>query len=67
MKKIKFSTPYEDRVEVTVNGDTYGTLIFDHEQNAWVLWIMYIDDGISFWEDLAETEESVTDEIQIND
>jgi len=67
MKKIKFSTPYEDQVEVTVNGDKYGTLIFDHEQNAWVLWIMYIDDGISFWEDLAETEESVTDEIQIND
>lgn len=68
MKKVTvfctFERTLENQVEVTVDGDKYGTLIFDHEQNAWVLWIMYIDDGISFWEDLAETEESVTDAVQ---
>lgn len=64
MKKVQFSTRYEDRVEVIVNGGNYGTLVFDHEQNAWVLWPVSIDDGISYSDDLAETEETITDEIQ---
>lgn len=64
MKKIKFSTPYENQVEVTVDGDKYGILIFDKEQNAWVLWVETIDDGISYSDDLVETEETITDEIQ---
>lgn len=64
MKKIKFSTPYENQVEVTVDGDKYGTLILDKEQNAWVLWATTIDDGISYSDDLVETEETITDEIQ---
>ena len=63
MKKIKFSTPYEDPVEVTVDGDKYGILIFEHDQNAWVLWPADIDDGVSYFEDLEETEESIIDEI----
>ena len=64
MKKVQFSTPYKDQVEVTINGDKYGTLIFDHEQSAWVLWPVSIDDGISYSDDLAETEETITDEIE---
>lgn len=64
MKKIEFSAPYENPVEVTVDGDMYGTLVFDHEQNAWVLWPVYGDDGISYWESLTETEKTITDEIQ---
>ena len=64
MKKVKFSTRYEDRVEVIVNGDNYGTLVFDHDKNVWVLWPSTIDDGISYSDDLAETEETITDEIQ---
>lgn len=64
MKKVQFSTPYEDQVEVTVDGDKYGTLVFDHEQSAWVLWPVSIDDGISYWDDLVETEETITDEIE---
>lgn len=64
MKKVQFSTRYEDQVEVTVNGDKYGTLKFDHEQSAWVLWPSTIDDGISYSENLAETEETITDEIE---
>lgn len=69
MKKVQFSTPYQykDQVEVTVDGDKYGILIFDHEQNAWVLWPSIIDDGISYSDDLAETEETITDEIQTYD
>lgn len=64
MKKVQFSTPYEDQVEVTVNGDKYGTLKFDREQNKWVLWPVSIDDGVSYSDDLAETQEIITDEIQ---
>jgi len=64
MKKVKFGIPYENPVEVTVDGDKYGILIFDHEQNVWVLWAITIDDGISYSDDLAETEETITDEIQ---
>ena len=64
MKKVQFSTPYKDQVEVTVDGDKYGILIFDHDQNVWVLWPSTIDDGISYSDDLAETEETITDEIQ---
>ena len=64
MKKVQFSTPYEDRVEVIVNGGNYGTLVFDHEQSAWVLWPVSIDDGVSYWDDLVETEETITDEIE---
>ena len=64
MKKVQFSTPYEDQVEVTVNGYSYGSLEFDHEQNAWVLWPVSIDDGVSYSDDLAETEKTITDEIQ---
>ncbi|WP_353990615.1 hypothetical protein ABVF02_09520 [Lacticaseibacillus paracasei] len=64
MKKIQFSTPYEDQVEVTVNGDKYGTLKFDREKNEWVLWPVSIDDGVSYSDDLAETQETITDEIQ---
>ena len=64
MKKVQFSTRYEDRVEVIVNGNNYGTLIFDHDQNAWVLWPSTIDDGVSYSDDLAETQEIITDEIE---
>ena len=64
MKKVQFSTRYEDRVEVIVNGNNYGTLIFDHDQNAWVLWSSTIDDGVSYSDDLAETQEIITDEIE---
>ena len=64
MKKVKFSTTYEYQVEVTVDGDKYGILIFDHEQNVWVLWPSTIDDGVSYSDDLAETQATITEEIQ---
>lgn len=64
MKKVEFSTPYEDQVEVTVDGEKYGIIKFDHDQNAWVLWPLAIDDGVSYTDNLKETEEDITDEIQ---
>jgi hypothetical protein len=64
MKKVEFSTPCEDQVEVTVNGDKYGTLELDHEQNTWILWPVSIDDGVGYSDDLADTQEIITDEIQ---
>lgn len=67
MKKIQFSTSYEDQVEATVDGISYGSLEFDHEQNVWVLWPLSIDDGVSYSDNLAETEEAIMEEIQSYD
>lgn len=64
MKKVQFNIPYDNQVEVLVDGDNYGILIFDHEQKVWVLWATTIDDGISYSDNLTETEETITDEIQ---
>ena len=64
MKKVQFSKAVDNEVMVTVDGDSYGKLIFDEGQNAWVLWPSTIDDGVSYSDDLAEIEETITDEIQ---
>lgn len=64
MKKVEFRTLYEDQVQVNVDGDKYGTLKFDHDQNAWVLWPLSIDDGVSYSDNLEDTEADITDEIQ---
>ena len=64
MKKVEFSKAIDNEVEVMVNGNSYGVIKFDAGQNAWVLWPEDIDDGVSYDEDLAETEETITDEIQ---
>ena len=64
MKNVEFSKAYDNEVLVTVDGDSYGKLVFDAEQNVWVLWPDDIDDGVSYDEDLAETEETITDEIK---
>ena len=63
MKKIAFSEAIDKEVEVAVNGDSYGVIKFDTGQNAWVLWPADIDDGVSYFEDLEETEKSIKDEI----
>lgn len=64
MKNIQFSKPADNEVEVTVDGSTYGVIKYDADQSAWVLWPEAIDDGVSYFDDLAETEEAITDEIQ---
>lgn len=63
MKKVEFSEAIDNEVEVMVNGDSYGVIKFDADQNVWVLWPADIDDGVSYFEDLEETEENIKDEI----
>lgn len=63
MKKVEFSAIVDSEVEVTVDGTTYGKLVFDEDQNAWVLWPEQIDDGITYDDDLEATKETITDEI----
>ena len=67
MKKVEFSEAVDNEVEVLVDGTTYGKLVFDTDQKAWVLWPVSIDDGVSYTDDLQETEEDITDEIQSYD
>ena len=58
MKNIKF----EDN-EVLVNGNKYGELEFDKDQEAWVLYPESIDDGVTYYEDLKETQEEIKFEL----
>lgn len=60
---IKFNELDTKNIEVLVNDSTYGKLVFDDEQNAWVLWPESIDDGITYFDDLEETKEAIHDEI----
>lgn len=66
MKKVQFSTPYAytDQVEVTADGHKYGILIFDREQNVWVLWSSTSGNGVCYTDDLQETKADITAEIQ---
>ncbi|RMC46556.1 hypothetical protein [Lactobacillus sp. ESL0230] len=63
MKKVEFNEVDTNRFDVYVDEDRYGTLEFDKEQNCWVLWPDSIDDGVSYFDDLQETKETITDEL----
>lgn len=60
---IKFNQEDASNYKVELNGNTYGKLTFDDDQNVWVLWPDDIDDGVSYFEDLAETQDYITDEL----
>ena len=60
---VEFNEIDAQNVEVLVNGDTYGKLNFDSDENAWVLWPVAIDDAVSYFESLEETEKAIKDEI----
>lgn len=53
---------YED--EVLVDGSAYGTLTFDKEQGLWVLWPVELDDGVGYFDNLPETQETIADELR---
>lgn len=63
--KIKF---IEDKmtqtVKVEVNEENYGELIFDTDQDAWVLWSKQIDDGVTYFADLQETMDQIKYELE---
>jgi len=61
---IEFNGVDTNKYGVLVNEDDYGTLTFDEEQGAWVLWPISIDDGVTYFEDLEETKEAIADEIK---
>lgn len=60
---VEFNEIDAQNVEVMVDGDTYGKLNFDAGQNVWVLWPADIDDAVSYFDNLEETEETIKDEI----
>lgn len=60
---VEFNEIDAQNVEVLVDGDTYGELNFDSDANAWVLWPIDIDDGVSYFDNLEETKEAISDEI----
>lgn len=60
---VEFNEIDAQNVEVLVNGDTYGKLNFDSDENVWVLWPAEIDDAVSYFNSLEETEEAISDEI----
>ena len=61
---VKFDEVDAKNYDVLVNEDDYGKLTFDEEQDAWVLWPNSIDDAVTYFEDLEETKEAITDEIK---
>ena len=50
-------------VEVMVNGDLLGIIQFDHEQEAFVYWPNDIDDGVSYFDSLTDTEQLIAEEL----
>jgi hypothetical protein len=63
MKKVEFSENDNNKFDVYVDEDRYGTLELDKEQNCWVLWPNDINDGIGYFKDLKETEETIIDDL----
>ncbi|MES5121361.1 hypothetical protein [Lactobacillus gasseri] len=51
-------------VKVKANGENYGELIFDTDQDAWVLWQKQIDDGVTYFADLQETMDQIKYELE---
>lgn len=51
-------------VKVELNGEKYRELIFDTDQDAWVLWPEQIDDGVTYFDDLKETEDQIKFELE---
>ena len=62
MKKVTFVKNGAD-FDVEVADSNYGKLTFDADRNIWVLWPDDIDDGVSYSEDLKETQDTIIDEL----
>lgn len=63
--KVEFIKDESTKTEkVEVNGEKYGELIFDTDQDVWVLWPEQIDDGVGYFDDLKETEDQIKFELE---
>ena len=50
-------------VEVMVNGDQLGIIQFDHKQEVFVYWPKDIDEAISYFDSLTDTEQLIAEEL----
>lgn len=65
MKEVTFyETDQDDLIIIDFNDKRYGKLEFDKTQGVWVLWPNDINDGISYFEDINETETTIIYEIK---
>lgn len=64
MKKVSFERIDRSHVVVYVDDENYGDLDYDSENKEWVLWPNQIDDGISYWESLKESEDEIKFELE---
>ena len=74
MKKVEFSKVYVDdddakTVDITVDDDNYGKFKFGDEKfgtqkGVWILWPDNIDDAVTYFDDLQESEDTLQDELE---
>ena len=60
---IKFIKDNPEEYTLEVDNDKYGKLLFDEDQNAWVLFPDDIYDGVTYFHSLDETKESIEDDL----
>lgn len=63
MKKVEFSKNDEYSYDVFVNEYKYGKLVFDKENGVWGLWSIDGGTDVFYFEDLKETQDTITEEI----
>ena len=63
MKKVEFSKNDEYSYDVFVNEDIYGKLVFDKEHVVWDLFPIDGGTDVLYFEDLKETQDTITEEI----
>lgn len=61
---IRFEIENQTEYKVFKDQDLYGALSWDAGQEVWVLWPEQTDDGISYFDDLEETKETITEELE---
>lgn len=64
MKKIEFIKEDKENYTVKLNDERYGSLEWNEDQEAWVLWPESINDGVTYFNDLKETEDYIKDELE---
>ena len=67
MNEIKFIKEDKENYTIELNNERYGALEWDQNQNAWVLWPLAINDGVTYFESLKETITYIKDELAGNE
>lgn len=61
---IKFERENYSKYSMWIDDDFGGTLVYDAEQEAWVLWPERINDGVTYFDDLDLTQETIIEEYK---